>query len=109
MCYDNIDGPFRALSGLDGFDIRVNESEATYPTAVAPLIAYLNQPEVQDALGVASNYTSDNAAIMFAFFQSGDGALGGFLEDVAELVDAGVDVLLFHGDADYTCNWLGGE
>ncbi|GME43588.1 Nacht domain protein [Neofusicoccum parvum] len=108
-CFDNVEGLYRAFSGLDRFDIRLNESESLFVQGEAIVAAYLNVPEVQDAIGVASNYTPESAPVMYAFFQSGDGALSGFREALGELADAGVSVLLFNGDADYACNWLGGE
>lgn len=109
MCFDNGEGPYRAATELDRFDIRLNASESPFLKADEVLSVYLNQAEVQDAIGVASNYTPEANPVTYAFFQSGDGALGGFKEAIGELVDAGVSVLLFNGDADYACNWLGGE
>ncbi|KAH7053044.1 Alpha/Beta hydrolase protein [Macrophomina phaseolina] len=106
---NTVEGPFRAVSGRDRFDIRLNQSDSEYVKQETPLYAFLNQAEVQDALGVASNYTPEASPVTYEFFQSGDGVLGGFREAIGELVDAGVNVLLLNGDADYACNWLGGE
>ncbi|EKG10359.1 RTA-like protein [Macrophomina phaseolina MS6] len=89
-----VEGPFRAVSGRDRFDIRLNQSDSEYVKQETPLYAFLNQAEVQDALGVASNYTPEASPVT---------------EAIGELVDAGVNVLLLNGDADYACNWLGGE
>ena len=35
--------------------------------------------------------------------------LGGFLDDIAYLLDSGVKVHMMYGDRDYACNWVGGE
>jgi carboxypeptidase C (cathepsin A) len=35
--------------------------------------------------------------------------LGDSLKKLGRLIDRGVKVALFYGDADYQCNWLGGE
>lgn len=66
---------------------------------------YLNLAHVQDALGVSSNYTESNGDIYWAFQATGDFVYEYFLEDLTSLLDAGVRVALFYGDADYICNW----
>ncbi|KAB2573478.1 Carboxypeptidase S1-like protein A [Lasiodiplodia theobromae] len=109
MCFDGVEGPYRAVSGRDRFDIRVSEEDSVLGAFEPLLAAWLNTGEVQDAIGVASNYTPESVPVQYAFFQTGDGVLGGFQEALGELADAGVSVLLFNGDADYACNWLGGE
>lgn len=109
MCFDGVEGPYRAVSGRDRFDIRVSEEDSVLGAFEPLLAAWLNTGEIQDAIGVASNYTPESVPVQYAFFQTGDGVLGGFQEALGELADAGVSVLLFNGDADYACNWLGGE
>ncbi|OJD38036.1 carboxypeptidase s1 [Diplodia corticola] len=110
-CFDGVEGPYRAVSGRDRFDVRVEEGgAASFDAVEAGVQAFLNGEAVREALGVgASNYSAESSAVTYAFFQSGDGVLGGFLEAVGELVEGGVSVLVFSGDADYACNWLGGE
>lgn len=55
------------------------------------------------------NYTEGNNDIYFAFQTTGDFIYPNFLEDLNMLLDAGVRVALFYGDADYICNWFGGQ
>jgi len=65
---------------------------------------------VQNALGVNLNYTQDaNDAIYYAFQQTGDFIFPNFIQDIEMLLDAGVRVSLYYGDADYICNWFGGQ
>jgi len=40
---------------------------------------------------------------------AGDSIRGGLLEDIAGLLRKNIRVALIYGDADYLCNWLGGE
>lgn len=70
---------------------------------------YLNLPKVQAALGSDVNYTTSNSEIYFAFQQTGDFVYDNFMEDLEQILDYGVRVSLIYGDADYICNWFGGE
>lgn len=73
------------------------------------LTGYLNQQHVQAALGVPVNFTAASDAVYAAFSATGDHGRGGMLENLAYILDHGVKVVLFHGDRDYACNWVGGE
>lgn len=44
-----------------------------------------------------------------AFQSTGDFVYEYFMEDLNALLAAGVRVALYYGDADYICNWFGGE
>lgn len=43
------------------------------------------------------------------FQNTGDFIFPNFRQDLEYLLDEGVRVNLFYGDADYICNWFGGE
>lgn len=53
------------------------------------------------------NYTSSNL-LYSGFTLSGDFAVG-YLKDIEKLLESDVQVALVFGDADYICNWPGGE
>lgn len=106
MCRDNVEGPYYAYGGRGVYDIRHPFKDPSPPDLFQP---FLNTPYVQDALGVNVNYTQSNADIYWAFQQTGDFVFPNFLEDLEMLLDAGVRVALYYGDADYICNWFGGE
>ena len=65
--------------------------------------------EVQDAIGVSLNYTQSNQDVSYAFQRTGDFAYPNFLPDLGMILNNSVRVALFYGDADYICNWFGGE
>ncbi|CAD0050612.1 unnamed protein product [Aureobasidium pullulans] len=67
---------------------------------------YLNIAEVQNALGVSVNYTESNNDIYYAFQATGDFVYNNFLTDLEELLAQGLRISF---DADYICNWFGGE
>jgi hypothetical protein len=95
------------------FDSDVNYYDISAPGAAsfpAPWYAgWLNQPHVQQDLGIPLNWTQSNSAISRAFRSIGDYPRPGWKEDLAYLLEEGVKVALVYGDRDYACNWYGGE
>jgi hypothetical protein len=73
------------------------------------MIGYLGQQWVQKALGVPLNYTESVNSVFEAFNEMGDYVRGGFLEDIAYILDSGIKVAMVYGDRDYICNLVGGE
>lgn len=89
------------------YDIR---DPNVYPQPPSTFPTYLNTGEVQQALGVDTNYTApSNTEVLVPFWFTGDFVRSYILEDLVELLDSGVRVALVYGDADYVCNWYGGE
>lgn len=62
-----------------------------------------------EALGVKINYTQSNSNVSYAFQQTGDHVWPDFLKDLEHLLTLPVRIALIYGDADYICNWFGGE
>ncbi|GAB7350232.1 hypothetical protein MBLNU459_g0885t1 [Dothideomycetes sp. NU459] len=106
MCRDNVEGPYYAYGGRGVYDIRHPYDDPTPPSYFEE---YLNQAHVQNALGVSLNYTDANDDIYFAFQATGDFIYGSFITDIEYLLEQDVRVNLYYGDADYICNWFGGE
>ncbi|KAI9838451.1 MAG: hypothetical protein M1837_002473 [Sclerophora amabilis] len=107
MCRDNVEGPYYEYSGRGVYDIRHPYDDPTPPEY---FLEYLNQASIQNSLGVNLNYTQTaNNEIYFAFQQTGDFVYPTFLEDLEMILDHGIRVALVYGDADYICNWFGGE
>jgi carboxypeptidase D len=103
----DIEGAYVEISGRNYYDIAAIDPDPFPPNYY---IGYLNQPHVQAALGVPVNYTNPGGnAAYYAFQNTGDYPRGGYLEDLAALIDAGIKVALVFGDRDYACNWIGGE
>lgn len=56
------------------------------------------------------NYSESNAAVSTAFGTTGDdGRVLTTVTDMKKLIDANLTVIMYTGDADYNCNWVGGE
>ena len=84
------------------YNIRNPYNDTTPPRYFAD---YLNLPNVQQAIGVDLNYTLSNNDIYWAFQQTGDFVYPDFLADLERILNSGVSVGLYYGDADYICNW----
>ncbi len=89
------------------YDIRHPYNDPTPPDY---MLDYLNQAEIQNALGVNINYTSFSSPFVGRGFQkTGDFVYRRFIHDLERILNNGVRVALIYGDADYICNWFGGE
>ncbi|KAL6721823.1 hypothetical protein ACLMJK_000928 [Lecanora helva] len=106
QCRTNVEGPYYAYSGRGVYDIRHPYEDPTPPPYFED---YLNLASVQNALGVNLNYTESNADVSYAFQQTGDFAYPNFITDLETILNNSVRIALYHGDADYICNWFGGE
>lgn len=91
----------------DESDVR-QSSDDPYPPNYYK--AHLKRDDVIDAIGAAVNYSSNNYAANHYFILSGDDVKDvGAVDAVTWLLDAGVAVSMYAGDADFNCNWMGGE
>ncbi|KAF2460491.1 Alpha/Beta hydrolase protein [Lineolata rhizophorae] len=106
VCRLTVEYPYYSYGGRGVYDIRHPYDDPTPPDY---FIDMLNTAEVQNILGVAVNYTTNNANTYYAFAQTGDFVWETYMEDLEYLLDQGVRVGLIYGDADYICNWFGGE
>ena len=88
------------VSNRDVYDIRELYPD---PFPYQYYISYLNTPSVQSAIGAYQNYTEVSSTITFG--EDNVDAVG----DMKKLLERGVNVLMYHGDADLICNWVGGE
>ncbi|KAL1641670.1 hypothetical protein SLS58_005948 [Diplodia intermedia] len=107
ICRGLIRNIYTSLSGRGTYDIRHPHDDPTPPDF---FVDFLNLADTQRALGVSLNYTStSSAAVSMGFGDHGDFAYPSFKGELEALLERGVRVALFYGDADFTCNWMGGE
>ncbi|OAX40538.1 hypothetical protein K503DRAFT_601654 [Rhizopogon vinicolor AM-OR11-026] len=101
-------------SGLNPYDARIQcDREKDGPLCYRQMgwiESYLNEPEVKAALGVNPqlNFESCNMAINQAFMLKGDSMHNTPLL-LKEMINDGVRLLVYAGNADMMCNYMGNE
>ncbi|KAJ3211661.1 hypothetical protein HDU82_005288 [Entophlyctis luteolus] len=106
-CNNAMIGPFQK-TGLNIYDIRqkCDPSNPLCYSILGDIEAYLNRPDVQDALGVDVEYKGCNMEVNQRFMMAGDW-MRPYVNLVSEIINDGVKVLIYAGDADYICNYMG--
>eukprot|EP00803_Ostreobium_quekettii_P009187 evm.model.scf_2312.2 EVM.evm.TU.scf_2312.2 scf_2312:11163-14299(-) len=94
-----------ANPGINPYDIRrpCGKSALCYPQ-VSRLGKYLNIPEVQKKLGVDRRFDECSQSVHLSM--TGDW-MRNFDTTLPPLLEAGIKVLIYVGDQDLICNWVG--
>lgn len=107
FCAKLVEAVYDNVLNRDEYDVRELMPD---PFPYGYFVGYLNTPKVQAAVGAFVNYSESSNTIGTAFGETGDdGREEGTVKDVLKLLQQNVTVMLYFGDADYNCNWLGGE
>ncbi|KAH6645248.1 putative carboxypeptidase S1 [Truncatella angustata] len=102
-CASRIDNVIYNSADFDPYDIRSGSRDPNPPETYA---SYLARADVRKAIGAATTFKECPAKPGVGFSLTGDDARS-FLERLSEVVQSGVRVLTWAGDADYICNWVG--
>lgn len=108
-CNNAMIGPYQR-TGQNVYDIRgkCEDGNNLCYSALGYISEYLNQQDVMDALGVeVGGYDSCNMDINRNFLFQGDW-MQPFHRLVPKILEE-IPVLIYAGDADYICNWLGNQ
>lgn len=107
LCRSLVEEPYYTFGGRGVYDIRHPYNDPTPPDY---FVDFLNMASTQEAIGVNINYTSTSSrSVGNGFSSTGDFVWPNFIEDLEEILGYGVRVAMIYGDADYICNWFGGE
>ncbi|TVY67495.1 Carboxypeptidase S1 [Lachnellula suecica] len=82
---------------IDFYDIR-QPSSAPFPPET--YVNYLSDPAIMKAIGAKTNYSECTDSVDDLFGTTGD--------ELSSLVQSGIQVLIWAGDADAVCDWFGG-
>eukprot|EP00949_MAST-11_sp_MAST-11-sp1_P003566 g3566.t1 len=97
------------FSGLNPYDMRIKCAKPPLCYDFSNVGKYLDRPEVRAALGVGSRKWSDcNHLVAVAFELSGDW-MRDFQTMIPDQLADGIRVLIYAGDQDFICNWLGNQ
>ncbi|KAI0178527.1 putative carboxypeptidase S1 [Hypoxylon sp. FL1284] len=100
----NIEYPILAAMSETTTDVYPGDIRESTTRPPSTYVAYLQRADVQKALGAKVNYTDSMGA--GGFIRGGDDARS-FMDELSAVVQAGIPVISYTGDADYVCNWLG--
>ncbi|KAJ7178167.1 alpha/beta-hydrolase [Mycena filopes] len=103
FCVDNLFIP--GVGDRDSDDLRQNSS-ALFPPEF--YVKYLANPRVKAAIGAESNYSECASAPGRLFGKTGDDART-WLPQLGALANSTLKILIWAGDADINCNWIGGH
>ncbi|KAN0114845.1 alpha/beta-hydrolase [Hyaloscypha variabilis] len=107
FCSNLVEAVYDNYAGRDEYDIRELNPD---PFPFDFYVTYLNSPKVQTAIGAYQNFSEASNTVSQAFTGMGDDNREvGTVEALRKLVKQNVTVMLYAGDADYNCNWLGGQ
>jgi cathepsin A (carboxypeptidase C) len=97
-------------TGLNVYDIRTPCGNSSLCYVEEDWITeYMNSPKVKDAIGSeVDEFVGCSSEVGIGFAFTGDGAKP-FHTHVTNLLENGVPVLIYAGDKDYICNWLGNQ
>ncbi|KAJ3217562.1 hypothetical protein HDU67_007634 [Dinochytrium kinnereticum] len=108
-CNNAMIGPFQK-TGLNIYDIRrkCDPSNSLCYSILSDIESYLNRPDVQLVLGVDRSYTGCNMQVNQKFFMAGDW-MRPYVNLIPGILEEGVKILIYAGDSDYICNWMGNQ
>lgn len=102
VCYQTVEGAITTEKDFDVYDVRQPSKD---PFPPQNFVKYLNRADVQKKIGAKAGtkfqFCSNKAGLPFTV--TGDGARS-FLPTLSRVVQSGIQVLIWAGDADYICN-----
>ena len=105
VCNEAMLGAFQ-LSGLNTYDIRIPCKVPGLCYDFSQVKTFLDSPTVQQRLGVSMPWASCNFDVNRKFASDW---MKRYEQLLPDLLGAGIPVLIYAGDVDFICNWLGNK
>jgi len=94
------------LTGMNPYDMRIKCEVEPLCYDMSKDVKFLNNKEVQKQLGVDMEFQSCNMVMHTLFTVD---FMVNYHQLIPPMLEAGIDVLIYAGDQDFICNWLGNE
>ena len=101
-------GPFEN-TGLNVYDVRIPCKVPGLCYDFSKATAFLNRADVQQSLGVAAEGITWQSCNMQVNQMFGNDWMRDFNDTIPDLLGSGVRVMIYSGDVDFICNWLGNK
>ncbi|KAI7886234.1 peptidase S10, serine carboxypeptidase, partial [Lichtheimia hyalospora FSU 10163] len=107
-CNEDLTGPYHK-SGKNPYDVRKDcvGSNLCYDI-IDSLETYLNRPDVMSAIGAQVQKYDNCNDEMGGQFGANDW-MRPYVNEIAPLLEDGIRILVYAGDADFICNWMGNK
>mmetsp|Transcript_2469 Transcript_2469/g.6230 ORF Transcript_2469/g.6230 Transcript_2469/m.6230 type:complete len:203 (-) Transcript_2469:69-677(-) len=93
-------------SGYNVYDMRIRCEKPPLCYDFSNISTYLNNPDVKRILGVEKKWTECDKGVQLSLISD---FMKNYQQRIPELLEAGIEVLIYAGDQDYICNWLGNK
>lgn len=107
LCNIGLMIPYTA-TGMNPYDMRIKCAKPPLCYDFSNVATFLDRPEVKQTLGVTKKWSDCNHAVAMAFELAGDW-MHSFETMLPDQLNSGIRVLIYAGDQDYICNWLGNQ
>ncbi|KAH8885870.1 putative carboxypeptidase S1 [Thozetella sp. PMI_491] len=104
ICYNVTEGPIEDANDINYYDVRYTLEDPHSPPDTYG--SYLQNASVMAAIGARVQYSMCSDTIVNDFVGTGD-TFRSFLPALSKVVRSGITVLIWAGDADWLCNWIG--
>lgn len=94
------------LSGYNPYDMRIKCEKAPLCYDFSNVETYLNRDDVKETIGAKGDWQSCNMIVNKLFMAD---FMTSFHQGIPDLLHDGLEVLIYAGDVDYICNWLGNK
>merc|ERR1712153_187713 len=97
------------LTGMNPYDMRIKCAKPPLCYDFSNVGTYLDRPEVRATLGVGERKWSDCNHLVAIAFELGGDWMQPYQQMIPDQLESGIRVLIYAGDQDYICNWLGNQ
>ncbi|KAL1849935.1 hypothetical protein Daus18300_013069 [Diaporthe australafricana] len=105
-CYEYVEGVVE--NGAVDFDVYDIREPSNDPFPPETYVDYLQRPDIMKAIGAQVTYAECPDDPYYKIANTGDDARS-FLDTLSTVVQSGISTLIWAGDADWICNYLGNE